>query len=226
MADRPCYLRKATGRRRRAQAEGRTGDEEARCQGSGRLTLPEAGRPRLARFEVISMHRHLRAGRALAVAGLILGGAASLPVALAQPAFAAHAYTWNSTCSGDGSCNTSWNWTQNGVVIANPSSGSVVYNSGFNCTINCSMSSSGSTLQFVQPDTANGITATLTVCAGSGTGAQCNTQTSAQSFAPGSGVSVSLSASVKGKTTNNCFPGYPCGGSKQASEAATLNLNS
>src|SRR5215467_13832549 len=68
MADRPCYLRKATGRRRRAQAEGRTGDEEARCQGSGRLTLPEAGRPRLARFEVISMHRHLRAGRALAVA--------------------------------------------------------------------------------------------------------------------------------------------------------------
>jgi hypothetical protein len=173
------------------------------------------------------MHRYLRAGRALAVAGLILGGAASLPVAFAQPASAAHAYTWNLTCSGDGGCNASWNWTQNGVVIANPSSGSAVYNFGFGCSLlNCSISSSGSTLQFVEPDTANGVTATLTVCAGSGTGAECNTQTSTQSFAPGSSISVSLPASVKAKVTANCFPGYPCGGSKQVSEAATLNLNS
>jgi hypothetical protein len=175
---------------------------------------------------VITVHRYLRAGRALAVAGLILGGAASLPVAFAQPASAAHAYTWNLTCSGAGGCEASWNWTQDGVVIANPSSGSVVYNFGFSCSGSCSISSSSSTLQYVQPDTANGLTATLTVCAGSGTGAQCNTPTSTQSFAPGSSVSVSLPASVKGKTTNNCFPGYPCGGSKQVSEAATLNLNS
>jgi hypothetical protein len=178
---------------------------------------------------VISVHRYLRPGRALAVAGLILGGAASVPVAFAQPASAAHTYTWNLTCSGDGGCNASWNWTQNGVVIANPSSGSVVYNFGFGCSLlNCSISSSSSTLQFVQPDTANGLTATLEVCVPSGSGAtaQCNTQTSTQSFAPGSSVSVSLPASVKGKTTNNCSPGYPCGGSKQVSEAATLNLNS
>jgi len=175
------------------------------------------------------MHRYLRAGRALAAAALILGGAASVPVAFAQPAFASHTYTWSLTCSGDGGCNAAWNWTQNGVAIANPSSGSVVYNWGYNCPLpSCSISSSSfSTIQFVQPDTANGLTATLEVCVTplSGPG-QCSTQTSTQSFAPGSSVSVSLPASVKAKSTNNCFPGYPCGGSKQISEAATFALNS
>ncbi len=178
------------------------------------------------------MHRYLRAGRAVALAALIIGGAASLPVAMAQPAFAAsHTYTWSVTCSGDGGCNVSWNWTQNGTVIANPSSGSVVYNSGLGCGgggINCSFSNSSSpTTQYVQPDTANGITATLQVCVAPLSGpAQCNTQTSTQSFAPGSSVSVNLPASVKAKSTSNCSPGYPCGGSKQISETATFTLNS
>lgn len=175
------------------------------------------------------MHRHLPAPRALTLAALILGAAASLPVAFAQPASAAHAYTWSVACSGDGVCNASWNWTQNGTVIPNPTSGSVRYNFQSSCPFStCSDSSSNSpTLQFVQPDTANGITATLTVCVVPlGQPAQCSTQTSAQSFAPGSSVSVGLSASVKGKSTNNCFPGYPCGGSKQISEAATFGLNS
>ncbi len=173
------------------------------------------------------MHRYLRAGRAVALA-LIIGGAASLPVAMAQPAFAAsHTYTWSLTCSGDGGCNASWNWTQNGVVIANPTSGSVVYNYGPGCPLsNCGVSSSSSTTQFVQPDTANGLTATLQVCVSASGVAQCSTQTSTQSFAPGSSVSVSLPASVKGKSTSNCSPGYPCGGSKQISETATLTLNS
>lgn len=169
------------------------------------------------------MHRYLRAPRALAVAALILGAAASLPVAFAQPASAAHAYTWSVACSGGGGCSASWNWTQNGTVIPNPTSGSVVYNYSFNCGIDCSISSTGSALQFVQPDTANGITATLVACAGS----TCDTQTSTQSFAPGSSVSVSLSASAKGSVTSNCFPGYPChGNSTKISEAATFGLNS
>ncbi len=173
------------------------------------------------------MHGYLRAGRALALAALIMGGAASLPVAMAQPAFAAsHTYTWSLTCSGDGGCNVSWNWTQNGTVIANPTSGSVVYNSGFGCGGTCSLSSSSSTNQFVQPDTANGITATLQACVSVSGVAQCSTQTSTQSFAPGSSVSVSLPASVKGKSTSQCSPGYPCGGSKQTSETATFTLNS
>ena len=176
------------------------------------------------------MHGYLRAGRALALAGLILGGGASLPVASAPPAFAAsHAYSWSISCDGNGSCNASWNWTQNGTVIPNPASGSVLYNSSSGCQVggSCSDSSSNhSTIQFVQPDTANGLTATLLVCVPSDGGGQCNTQTSTQSFAPGSSVTVSLSASVKGKVTNNCFPGYPCGGSKQTSEAATFSLKS
>jgi len=174
------------------------------------------------------MHGYLRAGRALALAALILGGAASLPVAIAPPAFAAsHTYNWSITCDGNGSCNASWNWTQNGTVIPNPG-GSVLYNSQSSCPFStCSDSSSNySTIQFVQPDTANGLTATLQVCVPSDGGGRCNTQTSTQSFAPGSSVPVSLSASVKGKVTNNCFPGYPCGGSKQTSEAATFSLKS
>jgi len=160
------------------------------------------------------------------MAALIVGGAASVPVAFAQPAFAAHAYTWSVTCSGTGACTVTWNWTQNGTVIANPPSGSTRYNDSFNFVgpgaITLS-STSISTLQYVQPDTANGITATLQACAGT----QCDTRTSAQSFAPGSSVSVSLSASAKANSTSNCFPGYPCHGSSiKIEEAAAFSLNS
>jgi hypothetical protein len=170
------------------------------------------------------MQRYLRAGRALALAALMLGGAASLPVAMAPPAFAAaHAYTWSLTCSGEGVCTVTWNWTQNGTVIANPTSGSTVYNGSFNFVGPgaITLSSSGATNQYVQPDTANGITATLQACAGT----QCDTQTSTQSFAPGSSVSVSLSASAKANSPSQCFPGYPCHNTK-IEEAAAFSLNS
>ena len=171
------------------------------------------------------MHGYLRAGRALALAALVIGGTGSLPVAMAQPAFAAsRAYTWSLTCSGDGGCNVSWNWTQNGTIIPNPTSGSVVYNGAFSWTGPgaISVSSSGSTSQYVQPDTANGLTATLQACLAT----QCDTKTSTLSFAPGSSVPVSLSASVKGKSPSQCFPGYPCHGGTQLSETAAFSLNS
>lgn len=180
------------------------------------------------------MRGHLRAPRALAAAVLIIGAAAPMLV-MAQPAFASNTYTWSMTCGGtdkdggEGGCNVSWNWTQNGTVIPNPTSGTVQYNSGFGCGGNCSGSSSNApATQFVQPDTANGITATLDVCVSTGTlQPQCNTQTTTQSFAPGSHVSISLTASVEAKVDRNCFPGYPCGGgSGKVDEAAVFNLNS
>ncbi len=177
------------------------------------------------------MHGHLRAGRALALAVLTIGAVPLLGV-MAQPAFASRTYTWSLTCGGtdnhggEGGCNVSWNWMQNGVVIANPTSGSVLYNSGFGCQGSCRGSSGSSAAQFVQPDTANGITATLQACVSVPGGAQCNTQTATQSFAPGSSVSINLTASVKAKVNGQCFAGYPCGGSAQLDEAAVFKLNS
>jgi hypothetical protein len=174
------------------------------------------------------MRRHLRAPRALALAVLLITGAALLAGAMAQPAFASNTYTWSVTCGGGGSCSVSWKWTQNGTVIPNPSSGSVVYNSGVDCLGICGVSSSNSpTTQFVQPDAASGITATAQVCVPVSGGTKCNTQTTTQSFAPGSHVSISLTASVDAHVPANCFPGYPChGNSSEVAESAALKLNS
>jgi len=174
------------------------------------------------------MRSYLRAPRALALAVLLIGGAAPLAGGMAQPAFASNTYTWSVTCSGGGSCSVSWNWTQNGTVIPNPSSGSVVYNSGLDCVGICSVSSSNfPTTQFVQPDAANGITAAAQACVPVSGGSKCNTQTTTQSFAPGSHVSLSPAASVNAHVPANCSPGYPChGNSSEVAESAALKLNS
>ena len=175
------------------------------------------------------MRRYLRAPRALALAVLLIGGAAPLAGAMAQPAFASNTYTWNVTCGGGGSCSVLWNWTQNGTVIPNPPSGPVIYNSGFDGVGTFSVNSSNYyPTQFVQPDAANGITAAAQACVPASSGSKCNTQTMTQSFAPGSHVPISLTASVDAHAQGNCFPGYPChgNGGTDVTESAALTLNS
>src|SRR5215831_2150169 len=197
---------------------------------TGPAAAPSPGRPApVGTIGGISMRSYLRAPRALALAVLLIGGAAPLAGGMAQPAFASNTYTWSVTCSGGGSCSVSWNWTQNGTVIPNPSSGSVVYNSGLDCVGICSVSSSNfPTTQFVQPDAANGITAAAQACVPASGGSKCNTQTTTQSFTPGSHVSISLTASVDAHAQGNCFPGYPChgNGGTEVTESAAPKLNS